>query len=405
MIRRLSGMAIGLAMLAVSGSAALAHDVHIEGQVRIRYQGDDRSFADNSKMTHSLSQRTRISADVKNDKGARIFIQISDSRMWGDEGSTFADTENVDLHQAWVLLTDPNVDGLEWTLGRQELHYGGGRVFSRNDWDNVGQAFDAARAHYAFADNQWFDVAFAKVSDDNATGIDENLAFLIWHVDVDMEDAGLQIEPLLVYKENSATNQYLTSFGDYAKLQVDRFGLHQNFVYQTGKVMDHDAAAYLIDAAVMIDASGDMDGSAGVGGGFSVQSGDDPTDPDDSAYDNLYYDYHKVYGAMDMAQQLADNLQGGGTGLKDFYGKGWYHADNGFWLKGAVHVFKTEVDVVGAGDGNSLGTEFDAILGKDLESGMSAQIGGGLFSPGDLVKDLFGEDKALWIYAQGTATF
>ena len=36
---------------------------------------------------------------------------------------------------------------------------------------------------------------------------------------------------------------------------------------------------------------------------------------------------------------------------------------------------------------------------------MSAQIGGGVFAPGDVVKDLFGDDKALWIYAQGTATF
>lgn len=400
MVRRLSGVAAGIALLALSSSQAVAHDVHFEGQVRVRYEGDDRSFANNTDMTHAIAQRTRISADADNDKGARIFIQLSDSRVWGDEGNTLAETDNVDLHQAWVRLTDPNVDGLEWILGRQELNYGSGRVFARDDWDNVGQSFDAARIHYAFDENQWADVAFAKVSEDSATAgaVDENVAFAVWHVDV--ENTGLQVEPLLVYKENSSTDEFLTSFGDYAKLQVDRFGLHQNFVYQTGKTMGHDASAYLIDATVLIDASPDMDGSRGVGAGFSVQTGDDPSKSDDSAYDNLYYDYHKVHGAMDMAVGLAGN-----AGLKDYFGQGWLQADNGYWLKGAVHVFKTEVDLAGVGDGHSLGTEIDATIGKDLESGMSAQLGGGLFAPGEVVKDTMGEDKALWIYLQGTAAF
>lgn len=401
MVRRISGAAVGIALVAMAGQA-LAHDVHIEGQVRIRYEGDDRSFAPNSDITHSVSQRTRVSADVKNDQGARIFIQIQDSRLWGDEGNTLADTENVDLHQAFAQLTDPNVDGLEWVLGRQELYYGKGRVFGRIDWSNVGQVFDAARTHFAYAEGQWFDLGFAKISEDDATGIDENLAFLVWHLDV--EDTGFGIEPLVVYKENSAESQFLTSVGDYASLRADRVGVHQNFVYQTGKVMGHDASAYLFDASVTVDVSAEMDASAGIGAGLSIQSGDDPNDTDDSAYDNLYSEQHLIHGYMDIAQGLADGLQGG-AGLRDFFGEGWFTTPTGFWVKGAVHVFRTDQDVTGAGDGHSLGTELNAIVGTDLESGMSAQVGGGVFSPGDLTKDVFGDDKALWIYAQGTATF
>ncbi|NNE43996.1 MAG: hypothetical protein HKN12_07290, partial [Gemmatimonadetes bacterium] len=169
-------------------------------------------------------------------------------------------------------------------------------------------------------------------------------------------------------------------------------------------------SAYLVSGMVSVDASQDMDGSMGLAAGYSLYSGDKASDPDDMAYDNLYYDDHRFHGAMDLAQglsQAAGTFSGTtGAGLKDLGFKGWVKSESGLGLKGAVHFFSTHVDVpVANGDRNSLGREIDVVLFKDLESGMSAQIGGGFFSPGNVTEDILGDESAAWIYAQGTTSF
>ena len=108
---------------------------------------------------------------------------------------------------------------------------------------------------------------------------------------------------------------------------------------------------------------------------------------------------------MDVAQELADGIQGEGAGLRDFFGKGWVKTPTGYWVKVAVHVFRTEQDVTAGGNGNELGNELDVTIGKDLESGLALQIGGGVFSPGTLTEDLVGDATASWVYAQGTVVF
>jgi hypothetical protein len=98
-----------------------------------------------------------------------------------------------------------------------------------------------------------------------------------------------------------------------------------------------------------------------------------------------------------------------GLGLRDVFLKGWFETPQGVGLKGAFHRFTSDVDVTlpaGGGDRNGIGNEFDVVISKDLESGMSAQVGGGIFSPGDLTEFLTGgDDSALWAYVQGTAAF
>jgi hypothetical protein len=407
MVRKLSGglsVVAGMALIALAGVEAPAAEVTWDGSVRIRYEADDRSFAADTDVEHTVFQRTRISGTAKNDKGAEIMIQLQDSRIWGDEGSTLNDTENVDIHQAVARLQDPNIEGLEWILGRHELYYGAGRVFAVNDWSNVGRSFDAARARMSFDDEQWLDLGFGKVSEEAATNVDENVAFGVWHIQ--MADPNVTFEPLLVYKENDASDSFVTSLGGHGAYESGRLRLTTDLVYQTGNVAgNEDLSAYLAGGMVGVDASSAMDGSAGLAGGYSIYTGDDPSDGDDMAYDNLYYDDHKYHGLMDVANSIVDVS---GLGLRDVFLKAWVETPQGVSLKGAIHRFTSDIDVTlpaGGGDRNGIGNEFNLVVSKDLESGMAAQVGGGVFSPGDLTEFLLGDETAFWAYVQGTASF
>jgi hypothetical protein len=406
MVRMFSGSVsavAGMALIAVTGAETLAAEVQWDGDVRVRYEADDRSFAPDVSAEHTVFQRTRLSATAKNDKGAEVMIQLQDSRIWGDEGSTLNDTENVDIHQAVARLQDPNIEGLEWILGRHELYYGAGRVFAVNDWSNVGRSFDAARARMSFDDDQWLDLGFGKVSEEAATSVDENIAFGVWHIQ--LADPNLSLEPLLLYKENDAFDSFMTSLGNHGAFEAGRVRVTSDLVYQTGTIAGNDAKAYLANAMLAVDASGAMDGSSGIAGGYSIYSGDDPAEGDDAAYDNLYFDDHKYHGLMDIAHNLVDAA---GLGLRDVFLKAWVETPQGVMLKGAIHRFTSDIDVTlpaGGGDRNGIGNEFDLVISKDLESGMSAQVGGGVFSPGDLTENLVGDESAFWAYAQGTVGF
>ncbi|MGQ0723097.1 MAG: alginate export family protein [Candidatus Eiseniibacteriota bacterium] len=406
MVRMFSGgvsAVAGMALIAITGAQTLAAEVQWDGDVRIRYEADDRSFAPDVSAEHTVFQRTRLSATAKNDKGAEVMIQLQDSRIWGDEGSTLNDTENVDIHQAVARLQDPNIEGLEWILGRHELYYGAGRVFAVNDWSNVGRSFDAARARMSFDDEQWLDLGFGKVSEEATTSVDENIAFGVWHIQV--ADPNLSLEPLILYKENDAFDSFMTSLGNHGAFESGRIRVTSDLVYQTGQVAGSDAKAYLANAMLAVDASGALDGSSGIAGGYSIYSGDDPAEGDDAAYDNLYFDDHKYHGLMDIAHNIVD---AGGLGLRDVFLKAWVETPQGVMLKGAVHRFTSDIDVTlpaGGGDRNGIGNEFDLVISKDLESGMSAQVGGGVFSPGDLTENLLGDESAFWAYAQGTVGF
>ena len=397
---------------------ASANDVRIEGQVRIRYEGDDRDFLPSTGMSHSVAQRTRISADVRNDDGARIFIQLQDSRIWGDEGGTLSDSENVDLHQAFVRLRAPGVDRLEWILGRQELGYGNGRVVSPAGWNHVGRSFDAARLRYRFGGEHWVDVTFAKVSQeaDSSQGApgrpDVNATLAVAHLD--LAGRRLHIEPLVIYKEDTSINQYLTSFGEHAAFQAGRFEVTHNLVVQTGKVAGHDASAHLVDAAFDVDVSQGRDGAIVLGAGFSRQSGDDRDDPDDSAYDNLFWTAHAFHGSMDLVQRIVDAAQGG-IGLRDTFFRARLRIPGDVRVRAAVHLFGADQDEVPGDDGGprlyDVGTELDLEIGKEL-GGLDLEIGGGRFSPGNVdtsggvATSLSGLDEtAFRIYAQGTAAF
>lgn len=87
-------------------------------------------------------QRTRIHADAGLSEHIRIFVEIQDSRTWGEELGPLGDTMGVDLHQGFLELDDVLGSGLTLRAGRFEQSLWNQRLLSPLDWHPVGRAWD-----------------------------------------------------------------------------------------------------------------------------------------------------------------------------------------------------------------------------------------------------------------------
>ena len=123
------------------------------GQVRARQESTNvQSYAAPSTlrgMDQSLL-RIRLWAEADTGKDIKGYLQIQDSRVFGSEANTTANTANVDLHQGYLDILNLFGQSLDLRAGRMELLYGDQRLVGSLDWSNIGRAFDGGRLRYRF---------------------------------------------------------------------------------------------------------------------------------------------------------------------------------------------------------------------------------------------------------------
>jgi hypothetical protein len=133
----------------------------LDGQLRFRYEYFDPftyTAAGVDQSDDYVLMRTRLGVLFTPDRRISARLQIQDSRIWGEEGvdtptspsgSATSSADNLDLHQAYVDLSNLFEKWLDDTLllrvGRQELSYGDQRLVSPLDWSNIARAWDAAK--------------------------------------------------------------------------------------------------------------------------------------------------------------------------------------------------------------------------------------------------------------------
>ncbi len=401
---------LALVVLAVFPALPAAADTEfdVSAEIRVRYEADDRTFLESEDFEHSVFQRTRVRFDVRHGDGAEGVVAVQDSRIWGDEGGTTEDTQNVDLLLGFLRFHPGDVATVE--VGRQELSYGRERVIGDLDFYNVGQTFDALRVTADFSDS-WLDFLFAKVSDLSETGIDENLAAAFFHAD--MADQGLEFEPFLLYKENTDRRQFLTAPGIYAHWSRDRLWADGDFVWQTGQQRGGDIDAFLFALDFGMDLSHEADGRSGASIGYATYTGDDPGDDNDSAYDPLYADNWSYFGIMDVADDfvnrvVVEDADLPALGLRDFHAKVWLGLSENVKLKVVGSLFRSDIEVdlgPGGANGRDVGKEIDVVLKSRLAEGIDLSFGGGYFLSGDLVEAVIDDENATWAYVQATGSF
>ena len=232
------------------------------------------------------------------------------------------ETDNLDVHQAYLRLGDPKLFPVSLKLGRQELIYGDQRYIGNADWSNLQRSFDAVKLRFenemfwvdAFTghqvipynhhfnqsnDHDWFSGIYAATRK-LAPWQDTEVYFLARNVGPKSPTA---ITPTLggpgerdIYTLGTRWKSTPGMLGnwDYAAEVAWQFG----DIYQGTKRLDHRALAVNVSGGYIWK---DTFGVPRLGLGYDYGSGDsNPFDGTNETVELLFGTNHRLYGNMDL---------------------------------------------------------------------------------------------------------
>jgi len=297
--------------------------VTVTGQVRARAEAkrevdlneDADSVATDGERVF-LRSRITVQGDVS--KHLRVVVQAQDSRLFGEEPTTAADTAGLDVHQAYFQAAGIGGIPLALHLGRMVLSYGDQRVLGGLEWSNVARSFDGLRVRGAAFDHLTVDLFWARLHADpdgaRALG-DDLLGLYAWWLQegltVDLygfwlKDDGGQID---ADGDGTAETNRLPGGGDLSLItlgaRVDAAptkGLHANaeLAYQLGDRGALTVGAWAAHASLDYTLAAPMSPKLEVG--YERASGDtDALDDDWGTFENLFPTNHMHYGFIDFS--------------------------------------------------------------------------------------------------------
>lgn len=372
-----------------------------------------------------VSQQSRLSATAKRgDLSGRLVLQHFG--VWGTFGGDQLTDPVVGVHEAWL-----KVERGPWAVqaGRQELLYGDQRVLGPVGWNQVGRAWDAAKASVEPREGLRLDVFAGEYAEGFTerppTFVDERLfdedAWLVGAYGSMKAGLGPALEQLDMYlledlrleaKDAQGERRLRRSLMTAGGLLKGRWSVVDATVegaFQAGSACktapdtglcvegDNDLQAWFVDAEVGVN----VEKRARVGVGFGQATGDDPgTEDKIEAYDQLYPTAHLFLGLMDLI--------GPRSNVREVRLVGWWKPVEGVKLDARVHDFvrlRSKLSVDGnVAESEHVGNELDLIVDWAPLKGLGLQAGYGLFLPDDAVSkgDAKPEGLAHWTYLQAS---
>ena len=127
----------------LTANLAFSEEFKFTGQVRQRAEFDNKDFDSGSNASNTNYLRTRLGFLFAPEDDLGIFIQLQDSRGFGEETSTLdGSAGNFDMHQAYVRVYNIFNQPLTLKLGRFEAAFGNQRLIGAVGWSNIGRSFD-----------------------------------------------------------------------------------------------------------------------------------------------------------------------------------------------------------------------------------------------------------------------
>lgn len=430
-----------------------ADDWKFSGQFQLRSELDGRDF---NNLTHPYNfnvSRIRFGVEKTLFKDVTGFIQIQDSRTWGEEKATIASIKNLDLHQGYITINNIFNQPIYTQVGRFKMKYGSERWISYNEFNNVARSFDGIRAGYK---DEMFKIdlfwtlqnpAYSYVSKaipkqypgDAILDTAFYVSGLFAQINLNKENSF----DLLFFNENDGrknnklfeTNLNRFTGGFSYNLKLANFSLLTEFAYQFGTmaettIKDKDTVCLKKDIAAYnlgIEANYTFDPFT-IGILVDMFSG---TKYDENEKFNTFTrslgGNHKFHGIMDY---FADMQAGtANRGVNDFSLIFAYkEKDKPFSAQADFHYFMTNVpyliylrDENGAKTGNTeensnLGQEIDLRFRYQVVKNAQLELGTCAFIPSDVMKDIYyiapnttstpatpqykREDISFWMYLQ-----
>lgn len=308
-------------------------DLKVSGEIRIR-NVDVNNYDNNSNVADSgntTAQRTRINVDATVNETTKAYIQLQDTRLWGDNAATGAAAQNgntvstanngagnVDVSQAYIQLDQLVGQPLSLRLGRQPLAYGDQRLVGTFEWSNYSRRFDALKLIYnadAFSVDFWLSnvgepgalsatgtEAGGTYQGTTANGIDAQFNGLYATLKSVIPTSTLDLYLLQKKSVGAVSGQSFLTYG----LRLDgkgagadwtaEYALQGGDASKTATITKtKKASMYCLKGGYTVANAANLR----IGAEYDSASGPDAS-ADDTAFDNLFPTNHPLYGVTDF---------------------------------------------------------------------------------------------------------
>jgi hypothetical protein len=385
----------------VAGATALEAQelpkIDFYGQVRPRLE--NKSPGDGSWDSFT-SMRVRAAMAAQLEKGVKIFIQVQDVRLFGEEGSTLGDynADNFDLHQGYLEMAEiPRIGGM-LRAGRQEMPLGEQRLVGAVNWSQQGRSFDGVR--YSASGEALGVSAFAmKLTEPSSSAQDYDSDFFGVWADLATGEVGSLDFFGLFTRDAREDGVDERTFGALWRGDAGPVKLRFEGSVQGGNRGDDDVSAYMWAAR----AGTKIPGDGTVTLWYDYLSGDDdPNDLKARVFNTLFATNHAFYGFADFFLNIP--VHTGGLGLRDAAVKFSFQPAQGTRVNIDLHNFQTAQ--AGTLSTQSLGNELDLTLNHSLAPGLALVTGYSFFQAKDGMIELGRLEKdAHWMYVMLNASF
>jgi hypothetical protein len=406
-------------------SAFSENDFKFSGEFRIRSELDGRDFLNRTYPQSFTASRIRFNIEKTFFENVTIFLQLQDSRVFGQEKNTLTDLHNVDLHQGYVKIANLFDLPIFFQVGRFKISYGVSKIFGPNDWHNVGRSHDGFRVGYegkGFAIDGFltthtnflnYRAGAADIPNYDYIEAPADTGFNIYGIYSKFKPSDIYSFDVYGYYEWNRLRPNRIDYqlqrytlGVAYSLNLNPFFAYLEGAYQTGSIGNgRDIASFMILASMGYSLKPFI-----VSLNADITSGGKPTDSKYKLFDNPYSTKHNFQGYMDFFTSLSSNAFPLGIyGLNDYFVRIEYKpSDSKFSGQLDVHYFTTFEKT--SSNKNAYGPEFDLVVNYNLYKSVTLQWGTGIFVPEDVMKELYRSlakrgqidiwNPAFWTYLQ-----
>ncbi|MCH7612652.1 MAG: alginate export family protein [Candidatus Marinimicrobia bacterium] len=311
------------------------------------------------------------------------FAQLQDSRILGDvfgsAGLTQSSNNDVEFHQIYFQVSQ--LLKRNWTLrfGRFEMPLGSERLFSKNNWNNYGRAFEGI---HSFNQNKFGSLnTFYLINIENSSyptfDFVDNISEVIQGVyfSPTMKNS----LPLIFNQLDLYWYNYNYYFNDFQRVRrtiggrwdvgILFFRLEGEYAYQNGKYGSGDVNLNINGIMSIFNLHLELSFLpflSRLSVGKEYFSGDDHTTESLDGFANPWGEVHKYHGYFDKHTHFSNNYS---AGLDEWNVKTVFTLPGGFKLSVHYHDFKDGVK------SDPLGTELDIVFSKKLGFGGVLQQG------------------------------
>jgi hypothetical protein len=400
----------------------------LKGEFRPRFEyrgGYSIILPKDKEPVFGVSQRSRLLAYYQT--GIFTFgLGIQDVRIWGSENlysytGVTGSSGSMEMNEAWIGIK-PYQKGLI-KIGRQYWVYEDERLLSQRNWNQSEVKYDAVLFQH-IQDKFQLDVGlswnnlvenYAEASYGNDKMKSLNFIYLKKGITDWMYISAMALASGFTATDSTTDINWQGTYGGYLNIKKGGLSALASGFYQNGKNRKG-----LSTNAYMFAVSGDylIKKMFSVGAGVDYLSGNDQQsdDPDynerSHAFDNLYGVRHRVFGHLDLFNNLPKST--GNGGIVDAYLRLKYIPVNNTTISADFHFFSLQNNVIDKTTedltylSKGLGQELDLNISWDINKILNIKGGYSMYLVTDSMEKLQGIEPGdsrfpTWVWVMITA--